>query len=52
MQTAKPDLIHRLLLWATVITLGHFVVILGHLWLVVRVQPNFPKPVIPLLIRS
>jgi hypothetical protein len=50
MGTAKADLIHRILLWATGITLGNFVVVLGHLWLVLRIQPSFPKPAIPGLI--
>lgn len=50
MQTAKPDFIHRLLLWAAVIVLGNFVVVLAHLWLVVRIQPDFPKSAIPALI--
>jgi hypothetical protein len=35
---------------ATAIGLGHFVVILCHLWLVVRMQPDFPKSAIPALI--
>ena len=50
METTKPDFIHRLLLWATVAALGNFVVVLGHLWLVVRIQPSFPKSAIPGLI--
>ena len=50
METTKPDFIHRLLLWATVASLGNFVVVLGHLWLVVRIQPSFPKSAIPELI--
>ena len=50
MQTTEPDFIHRLLLWATVIALGNFVVVLAHLWLVVKIQPDFPKSAIPWLI--
>lgn len=50
METTKPDFTHRLLLWATVIAVGHFVVVLGHLWLVVRVQPSFPRSAVPWLI--
>lgn len=50
METTKPDFTHRLLLWATVAALGNFVVVLVHLWLVVRIQPGFPKSAIPGLI--
>ena len=50
MQTAKSDFVHRLLLWTTVAALGNFVVVLGHLWLVVRIQRDFPKSAIPWLI--
>ena len=50
METTKPDFIHRLLPWATVAALGNFVVVLVHLWLVVRIQPGFPKSAIPGLI--
>jgi hypothetical protein len=50
MGTTKPDFIHRLLLWAILITLCHFVVVLGHLWLVVRIQPSFPRSAVPWLI--
>jgi hypothetical protein len=50
METTRPDFIHRLLLWATVAALGNLVVVLGHLWLVVRIEPSFPKSAIPWLI--
>ena len=50
MQTTKPDFVHTLLLWAAAIVLGNFVVVLAHLWLVVRIQPGFPKAAIPGLI--
>ena len=50
MDTTRPEFFHRLLLWATAIALGHFIVILVHLWLVVRIQPSFPRSAIPGLI--
>lgn len=50
METTKPDFIHKLLLWATVAALGNFIVVLAHLWLVVRIQPDFQKSAIPGLI--
>jgi hypothetical protein len=46
MQTAKADFIHRLLPWATVIALGNVVVVLAHLSLVVRIQPDFSRSAI------
>ena len=50
MKTTGPDFIDRLLFWATTTAVGHFFVVLGHLWLVVRMQPGFPKSAIPVLI--
>ncbi|HYM74429.1 MAG TPA: hypothetical protein VE377_00500 [Candidatus Dormibacteraeota bacterium] len=40
----------RLLLWAAPLVVGHFVVVLWHLFLLVKVEPNTPHILPPLLI--
>jgi len=44
------DFIQKLPVWGAAIVGGHFLVALCHLWLVVRVQPNFPSFAVWLLI--
>ena len=50
MEIAKTHLTWNLFYWSALIVLGHFIAVLWHLFLVVKVQPSFPSVAIPLLI--
>jgi hypothetical protein len=50
MDATRSDFTQPLLFWGTVIVLGHFVAVVWHLYLVLRLQPHFPRLTIPLLI--
>jgi hypothetical protein len=50
MEPTNADSTRRLLLWGAPIVGGHFLAVVWHLILVVKVQPNFPRPAVPLLI--
>jgi hypothetical protein len=46
----KTDSMRKLLLWGALVVLAHFVVVLWHLVLLVKVQPSIPTLAILLLI--
>jgi hypothetical protein len=50
MGVAKGESAHKLLRWSAPIVVGHFLVVIWHLVLLVKVQPNTPRFVPPLLI--
>jgi hypothetical protein len=50
MEPKNADSTRKLLLWSAPIVLGHFVAVIWHLWLLVKVQPNTPRFFPPLLI--
>ena len=50
MQPTNADSTRKLLLWSAPIVLGHFVAVIWHLLLLVKVQPDTPKFFPPLLI--
>jgi hypothetical protein len=49
MEPTNADSTRKLLLWSAPIVLDHFVAVIWHLWLLVKVQPNTPR-FFPLLI--
>lgn len=50
MEETRPDSPRKLLVWGAAIIGGHFLAVVWHLVLVVKVQPNFPRLAVPLLI--
>jgi hypothetical protein len=50
MEPTHADSTQKLLLWRAPIVLGHFVAVIWHLFLLVRVQPSTPTVFPPLLI--
>jgi hypothetical protein len=50
MEPTNPDSTRKLLLWSVPIVLGHFVAVIWHLFLLVKVQPGTPRFFPPLLI--
>ena len=50
MEPTKADSTPTLLLWIALIAVGHFIVFLWHLFLVVKLQPDFPRSALPLMI--
>jgi hypothetical protein len=50
MQPRTTDLTRRLLRWGTPIVLAHYVVVIWHVALLVKVQPDFPGLAILLLL--
>ena len=50
MEPTNEDSTRKLLLWSVPIVLGHFVAVIWHLLLLVKVQPNTPRLFPPLLI--
>ena len=40
----------KVLMWAVPVVTGHFLVVVWHLWLLVRVQPGTPRVLPPMLI--
>jgi hypothetical protein len=50
MENKKSDFDRKLLLLGTPIIAGHFLVVVWHLILVVKIQPNFPRLAVPFLI--
>ncbi len=49
MDATRSDFMQRLLFWSTVIVLWHSVAVVWHLYLVLRLQINFPRLAIPSL---
>jgi len=49
MDATRSDFMQRLLSWSTVMVLWHSVAVVWHLYLVPRLQINFPRLAIPLL---
>jgi hypothetical protein len=50
MEPTKADSTRTPILWIAPIVVGHFIVVVWHLFLVVRVQPGFPRSALPLMI--
>ena len=50
MEPTNADSTRKLLLWSAAIVLGHFVAVIWHLLLLVKVQPSTPRLFPPLLI--
>src|SRR5665213_2070649 len=50
MEPTKADSPRTVLLWSAPIMVGHFIAVVWHLLLVVKVQPDFPRFAVPLLI--
>ena len=50
MEPTNADSTRKLFLWSAPIVLGHFVAVLWHLFLLVKVQPGTPRFFPPLLI--
>lgn len=50
MEPTNADSTRKLLLWSAPIVLGHFVAVIWHLLLLVKVQPSAPRFFPPLLI--
>jgi hypothetical protein len=50
MQAMENSMARRLLSWSVPVVLGHFLVVLWHLFLLVKVEPNTPRFLPPLLI--
>lgn len=50
MEPTNADSTRKLLLWCAPIVLGHFVAVIWHLFLLVKVQPSTPRLFPPLLI--
>jgi hypothetical protein len=50
MEPTNADSTRKLLLWSAPIVLGHFVAVIWHLSLLVKVQPGTPRSFPPLLI--
>ena len=50
MEPTRADSPRTVLLWSAPIVVGHFIAVVWHLLLVVKVQPGFPRFAVPLLI--
>ena len=50
METAKQDFTGNLVCWCVPVVGGHFITIVWHLVLVLKIQPNFPRFAVPLLL--
>lgn len=50
MEATKADAPRTLLLWSAPIVVGHFIVVVWHLLLVVKVQSGFPRFAVPVLL--
>jgi hypothetical protein len=50
MEPTNADSTRKLLLWSALVVLGHFVAVIWHLLLLVKVQPSTPRFFPPLLI--
>src|SRR5665213_102235 len=50
MEPTKADSPRTVLLWSAPIVVGQFIAVVWHLLLVVKVQPDFPRFAVPLLI--
>jgi hypothetical protein len=50
MEPTKGDSTRTLILWIALIVVGHFMDVLWHLFLVVKLQPDFPRSALPLMI--
>jgi hypothetical protein len=50
MEPTHADSTRKLLLWSALVVLGHFVAVIWHLLLLVKVQPGTPRFFPPLLI--
>lgn len=50
MEPTKAYSTRTLLLWSAPIVVGHFIAVIWHLFLVVKVQPGFPRSALPLMI--